>query len=96
MRDADLIEPEPQLSTGAAFLVSAIESAHISEVQEAFDHLGWTLHFEATERPTQRARVSLCECGTSPDPGLCPNGHGMGLPAGGHCACVHTKETASA
>lgn len=95
MRDADLVEPEQILSTGAAFLVSAIENARISELQEAFEHLGWTLHFKATERP-RRPRESVCICGTSPDPGLCPIDHNKGLPAGGHCACVHTKEAASA
>lgn len=92
-------DTEPDLSTGAAFLVSAIENATISDIQAAFDHLGWPLRFElveAREQPAQRTRVSTCECGTTPDPGLCPIDHDKGLPAGGHCACVHTKEAAHA
>lgn len=34
-----------------------------------------------------------CACGRAPDPGICPRDCGPGWPAGGHCACVHDKET---
>ncbi|MHA6764747.1 hypothetical protein [Streptacidiphilus sp. PAMC 29251] len=44
------------------------------------------------------ARVGerTCICGTAPDPGICPISHSKGLPAGGHCACVHAKEATDA
>lgn len=38
------------------------------------------------------ASATTC-CGRSPDPGVCPEDCGPGLPAGGHCACIHTEGT---
>jgi hypothetical protein len=32
-----------------------------------------------------------CNCGRTPDPGVCPIQHSQALPAGGHCACIHLK-----
>lgn len=34
-------EPDGELSTGAAFLVNALQNARISELQAAFRALGW-------------------------------------------------------
>lgn len=34
---------------------------------------------------------ATCGCGRTPDPGVCPIQHSQGLPAGGHCACIHDK-----
>lgn len=46
-------EPDSGLSTGAAFLVNAVESARMSEIQAAFRHLGWKMEFEVVpDEPT--------------------------------------------
>jgi hypothetical protein len=39
------------------------------------------------EEPSART----CNCGRTPDPGVCPIQHSQALPAGGHCACIHLK-----
>lgn len=38
------------------------------------------------------AVTRACSCGRTPDPGVCPVQHSVGLPAGGHCACACDKE----
>jgi len=49
-------EPDSDLSTGAAFLVNAIQNARVSDIQAAFRHLGWALSFDVVvdteEEPT--------------------------------------------
>lgn len=51
---------------------------------------------EVAAKAVQVTRAGTCLCGRFPDPGVCPVDHDKTLPAGGHCACVHTKETARA
>lgn len=58
--DATVTEPESELSTGAAFLVNAIENAYMSDLQAAFAHLGWPLRFELVEADDRPQRAYCC------------------------------------
>lgn len=45
------------------------------------------------ETSESKPPARVCACGKKPDPGICPADCGPGLPANGHCSCVHQEKT---